>query len=39
MIDKDSIETFEDVINENLFLKNVKRMFIVNSMKTYKLKK
>ena len=29
MIENDSIETFEDVINEDSFLKNIKRMFIM----------
>ena len=39
MIKKDTIETFEDVINEDLFLKNIKRMFIMKQMKTHKIKK
>jgi hypothetical protein len=39
MIEKDSIETSEDVINEDLFLKNIKRMFIMKQMETYRIKK
>ena len=39
MIEKDSTEAFEDVINEDSFLRNIKRMFIMKQMETYKIKK
>ena len=39
MLGKDTIKTFEDVINEDSFLKNIKRMFIMKQMETYKIKK
>ena len=38
MIGQDNIETFEDV-NEDSYLKNIKRMFIMKQMETYKIKK
>ena len=37
MIEKGSIETFKDVINEDSLLKNIKRMFIMKKMETYKI--
>ena len=39
MIEKDNIEHFEIVINEDSFLKNIMRMFIMKQMETYKIKK
>ena len=39
MIEKNTIETFEDVINESSFIKNIKRMFIMKQTETYKIKK